>query len=206
MTRFRRRAPLVVWALVITPCFLAAVAAAQGTSIDLGLGAHLPEMLSIIGTGLACFGIAQRQAEQAKADARVEREKDIKLAVHVHETSSGAHVAASTKVHSPFERTISSMGLRIHDIEGSLARLTIGMDKLVLGQDQQEVQLLKLIAEHDGIRETERCMVRDIAGTQRHRAGDAPDFDPTLLRLQRAAAVLVAPLPGAADPEVEGFK
>ena len=205
MIRLRRRAPLVVWALVITPCFLAAIASADAVH-PVEPGVKVEMILSIAGTGLACFGIAQHQAERAKAEMKASHEKDIKLAVHEHETSSGAHVAASVKVHSPFERTISSMSLRVHDIEGSLSRLTSGVDKLILGQDQQEVQLLKLIAEHDGIRETERCMVRDIAGMGRHRAGDAPDFDPTLLRLQRAAAVLGAPLPGAADPEVEGFK
>jgi len=175
---WRLRAGSVVWTLASAACLLAATAAAQGAGMAGNIGDHIGEMLAIIGTGLTCFAIAQRQMEQAKAEARVEREKDIKVAIYSHNADDDSHILASAKVHTPIERTISSIELRVHDIEGVLERLGQGVEKLLAGQGEQEAQLLVLLAEHRGMQENGGCMARD----RRRRAGDPENFDPIPLR------------------------
>ena len=179
---WRLRAGSVVWTLASAACLLAATAAAQGAGMADNIGNHVGEMLAIIGTGLTCFAIAQRQAEQAKSEARLEREKDIKVAIHLHNAADDSHVAASAKVHTPIERSISSIEIRVHDIEGVLQRLGEGVEKILAGQEEQEAQLVVLLAEHRGMQENGVCMARDLAQIRRRRAGDPENFDPIPLR------------------------
>jgi len=175
---WRPRVGVAVMAIGAGACLLAATATAQAGGMADNIGNHIGEMLAIIGTGLTCFAIAQRQMEQAKAEARVEREKDIKVAIYSHNADDGSHILASAKVHTPIERTISSIELRVHDIEGVLERLGQGVEKLLAGQGEQEAQLLVLLAEHRGMQENGGCMARD----RRRRAGDPENFDPIPLR------------------------
>ena len=179
---WRLRAGSVVWTLASAACLLAATAAAQGAGMTDNIGNHVGEMLAIVGTGLTCFGIAQHQAERARAEARIEREKDIRAAIHLHDADDASHGPASTKVHTPIERSISSIEIRVHDIEGVLKRLGEGVEKLLAGQGEQEAQLLVLLAEHHGMQENGQCMARDLAQIRRRRAGDPENFDPIPLR------------------------
>jgi hypothetical protein len=149
VTIFRREAGAIFWWLLALPVLAAAVALAEGT-VPVTAGAiRLEIVLSVAGTGLACFGYAQHKAEKNVEEMRRDREKDIRAAIAVHDASTEAHRVAADHNHRPLEGLISSLSMRLHDTENSFERLENGQGRMIGALDDIKEVLFQLKAEHE---------------------------------------------------------
>ena len=207
MTFIRRRLRLFAAIVLAVPGLAALVAVAEAVHPVESAGIKLETILSVAGTGLACYAMSQRAAEKSAETARSERAAAISGAIHAHDRQDDAHAAATLEAHRELERADSATLLRVHDVEKFATSIGKTLEKLVTGQTaldthqtKMTAQLERLLDEHTAARRAAACAARNTPVGET-RVTDPPDFDPGPLRTAKSGQIEMP----HTDPEFGGM-